>query len=209
MSQETGFVAATVWSFGFGLAEPLSKINAHDQLYVALNNEKGDWYDAKGNESRRLQFVQKSNHNGQDFLLCRSNTQPENTNLFYQEQTINVKKGESIKLSVRLPAVRRFVHKGKTSMRTILDSDKDDYYSGVLERFGMKVLTIAWAAAPESTVVFNKKNSKVVIPVNDVAAHVEIVDAKIFIEAICNGVGRYKTYGCGMINTEKLKGLFQ
>lgn len=207
MSQPTAATAeATVYSFGFGLAEPLAEKNAHDQLYIALNNEKGDWYDAKGSESRRLQFIHKSNGNGQEFLLCRSNAQPHTTNLFYRAESMAVSTGDKVKISVRLPAVRRLAQKGKTSMRSILDSDKDDYYSGILERFGMRVITIAWASAPESTIVFTKKKSKVVIPVNDVAANVEIVDAEKFIDAFCTGVGRYKTYGCGMINTEKTKG---
>ena len=191
--------STTVYSFAFGLSQPLSKRNAHDQLYTALMAEKGDWYKPR-DEARCIQFVQKVNDTGQAFLICRSNTQPTNTNLFFKENVISVATGETIKVDVRLPAMRRLVQQSKTRMKPILDGDKESYYGAILERFGMRVNAVGWASVPASTIFFTKKSRKVTIPVDDVTAQIEVIDAELFIQAFRSGVGRYKTYGCGMIH---------
>lgn len=189
---------ALVYSFGLCMKKPLTEKNAHDQLYDAFKPLRDDWYQAQGDENRRIQFIQKD-----DALLCRSSVEPKG--LPFKQNEIEITDGEKIKIVVRLPAMRRLKKNEITRSVPIKQEDKDDYYSAILNRNGMEVDVIDWEERRENTVFFTNKKKKVTIPVDDVVAIVTITDAEDFIKSMQQGVGRYKTYGCGMIEILKTK----
>lgn len=190
---------ALVYSFGLCMEKPLVEKNAHDQLYDAFKPLKDDWYQAKGNENRRIQFIQKD-----DVLLCRSSVEPRG--IAFNEKEIKVTDGDKLKIVVRLPAMRRLKKNDVTRSVPIKSEDKDDYYSGILNRNGMEVIAVDWEEKRENTVFFTNKKAKVTVPVDDVFAIITVTDADAFIESMQQGVGRYKTYGCGMIEILRVKG---
>lgn len=190
--------SAVMYSFALIMPKPLTERNAHNQLYDMLKPLKSDWYQARDNETRRILFVQ--HHNA---LLCKSSVMPEG--VAFKEEVNEVTTGDRIKISVRLPAMRRFRQKGVTKLIPIEFEDRDDYYSGILSRSGADVDSIEWLPNPDSTIFFKSGSTMVTIPVDDVSAWVSVKDAELFAEAIVRGVGRYKTYGCGMISIIKKK----
>lgn len=189
----------TVYTFGLCMKHPLSEKNAHDQLYDEFKHLKDDWYQAQGDESRRIQFIQKDNA-----LLCQSSVEPKG--LAFNKKEIKVTIGDRVKIRVRLPALRRLKKDNVTRMIPIKSEDKDDYYSSILERKGVEVYAIDWEEKRENTIFFTNNKRKVAIPVDDVDAIVLVTDLDAFINSIQQGVGRYKTYGCGMIEVVKNQG---
>ena len=123
----------------------------------------------------------------------------------FKEEVNEVATGDRIKISVRLPAMRRFRQKGVTKLIPIEFEDRDDYYSGILSRSGAEVDSIEWLPNPDSTIFFKSGSTMVTIPVDDVSAWVSVKDAELFAEVIVRGVGRYKTYGCGMKISKSLR----
>ena len=194
----TATKSAVMYSFALIMPKPLTERNAHNQLYDMLKTLKSDWYQAKDDENRRILFVQHSNA-----LLCRSSNKPQG--VAFKKEVKEVTTGDRIKISVRLPAMRRFRQKGITRLIPIELEDRDDYYSGILSRNGVEVDSIEWLPNPDSTIFFKSGKTMVTVPVDDVSAWVSVKDAEMFVEAILRGVGRYKTYGCGMISIIKKK----
>lgn len=188
-----------VYLFGLHLSKSLADANAHDQLYEAFKPLKDDWYQATDDESRRIQFIQKENA-----LVCRSSVEPRG--LEFLAEHVEVSNGDQIKVNIRLPAMRRLKRNNVTRTIPIKKEDKVEYYSGILNRNGISVDKLEWVGRPANTVFFTQKKAKVAIPVDDVSAVITITDAAAFINAMQCGVGRYKTYGCGMIVIVKDEG---
>lgn len=181
--------------FALGLSEDIKEKNAHQQLYAALKNLDGDWYEPQGTEPRRIQFVQLGSH-----LACRSTVKPEGVSSITIE--ISAKAEQVCDIKVRLPTLRRERDENSKVKGCIAIEKKDKvgFYSNILNRNGMETLDLVWEAAIDETIFFSKNKVTVAVPVDDIQATVKIKDVFKFIDAILHGVGRYKTYGCGMIS---------
>ncbi|WP_339343535.1 type I-E CRISPR-associated protein Cas6/Cse3/CasE [uncultured Psychrobacter sp.] len=190
---------ATTHSFAITLTEPLDKKNIHDQLYEALAKTDGDWYQPAENETRRIQFVKKS-----EFLVCRSTHKP--TSAISLEKSIEVSNGDHLRLEVRLPGSKRTLEgdpRGKGKTVPLLPDEKTPFFTDLLSKNGMGVLSLTHKYSPGNDIAF-KSSVNVVIDTCDVTAMIEVTDAEKFMNAYLYGVGRYKTYGCGMLNVTKL-----
>jgi len=194
--------SVTTYSFALALTEPVDKKNTHDQLYDGLAKIGGEWYQPAAGEQRRIQYVKKA-----DFLICRSTHQP--TAAIYLEESIEVSNGDYLKIELRLPASSRTPPghpRGKNKIEPLKDADKVPYFSQVLSKHGMGVLSMTQKPAVGNSIYFNANGHKVLIKTCDVVATIKVTDIDAFINAYKNGVGRYKTYGCGMLNITKIEG---
>lgn len=190
---------AITHSFAITLTEPLDKKNIHDQLYEALAQTGGDWYQPAVDEKRRIQFVKKS-----EFLVCRSTHKP--AAAISLEKSIEVSNGDHLRLEVRLPTIKRTLDgdpRGKGKTVPLSQEEKAPFFTNLLTKNGMGVLSLTHKYSPGNDVSF-KSSVKVVIDTCDVTAMIEITDAEKFMDAYLYGIGRYRTYGCGMLNVTKL-----
>lgn len=197
MSLDSQNKASTeVYTFGVHLTESIRKKNTHDQLYKALEKLGDDWYQPEQGEQRRIQFLQANNT-----LICRSNKQP--VGIEYKKTQFCVSDGDTLKLKVRLPALyREKITEKKSKTRLLGDDEKEAIYTSILERIGVTCDLLVWVNNPAVTVEFKKGGNKVILPLDEVVAVVEVVDSEKFIYAINNGIGRFKTYGCGMVRIQ-------
>lgn len=194
--------SATTYSFALALTEPLDKKNTHDQLYDALAQVGGDWYQPAVGEPRRVQYAKKAG-----FLICRSTHKP--TAAIALEETIEVSNGDILNVELRLPASSRTPPghpRGKNKMEPLKEEDKIPYFSQLLSKHGMGVLSMTQKHSFDNNIQFKGASARVVIHTCDVVATVKVMDVEAFINAYQLGVGRYKTYGCGMLNITKIEG---
>lgn len=193
--------STTTYSFALALTEPLDKKNTHDQLYEALAKVGGDWYQPAANEQRRIQYVKKA-----DFLICRSTHKP--TAAIALEETTEVSNGDFLNVEVRLPASSRTPPghpRGKNKIEPLKEEDKIPYFSSLFAKHGMGVLSMTQKPSFGNNIQFKGKGAQVVVRTCDVVATVKVTDVDAFINAYQLGLGRYKTYGCGMLNITKVE----
>ncbi len=186
-------IKAQFYLFAMRLTEELNKKNAHDQLYSSLKSLGSEWYQPAKDEDRRIQFVQIGS-----LLACRSTVKPEGVDFALIE--VKASAGDSLDIKVRLPMMHRYRDENGAKYMPIKKEDKVKLYTELLERNGMKVESLAWRGAFDETIYFTKKKNKVAIPVDDIKALVRIEDADKFSHSLLHGIGRCKTYGCGMIS---------
>lgn len=187
------FAGIKFYLFALRMKENIKEQNAHKQLYAALKDLDNDWYQPTDSEDRRIQFVQQG-----EMLICRSTVEPVGVQSIMIEQTVTV--GETLDIRVRLPMMRRHRNEKGTRFIPIKKEDKTEFYTALLNRNGMEVKNLKWYGALDNTVFFIKNKHTVAIPVDDIKATVTITDAKAFASSLLYGIGRCKTYGCGMIS---------
>lgn len=195
-------VVAKSYMFAITLSEPIREKNTHDQLYEALLATPGNWYQAQPNEPRCIQFIRKGN-----FLICRSTRKPPSD--IALEETLEVSGSDYMQIDVRLPKSRRTDRdhpRGKGKSIPLHDHELADYFKALLSRHGMGVLSLDIKPAHDHNIFFTVNKAVVDIQTCDVRATVKITNAADFESAYLYGIGRYKTYGCGMIQANKIEG---
>lgn len=194
-------VTSKTYTFAITLTQAVESRNVHDQLYDALLATDGSWYQSENNEPRCIQFVRKG-----DFLICRSIRNPPDG--IALEEVLEVSNNDYMQIEVRLPKSRR-THaehpRGKGKSVPLHHHETTTYFKDLLSRHGMGVLNIDVKPAYNHNVFFKANGATVDIQTCNVTATVKITDAKAFESAYLYGVGRYKTYGCGMIQPKLIK----
>lgn len=173
------------------IAIPQQGNTAHMQLFTKLKADKQDWSSREGN--RLVQFVVI---NG--IIIARVNQMP--IEIPSVEYKIEVKNKQKVKLVIRW---MRNNNKRKPPYTVTPQSDEKimQSVSESLQQNGVNVESIDVVdVTPE---IMFAKNKYIKLPAVDVGVIGEIQDVNKFAQAWYRGLGRYKTYGFGMIR-EKL-----
>lgn len=196
--------------------------NLHDLIYQTLEatvfkQDGKRWFDTIKDQQRLILYWDAKTSRA----VIRSATKPPE-HLGFKTTTHQINKGEVIRLQVRLACQKNtsgqpgknFLQRIGMSKEEFLASDprgkgkyklnaaeKKNYVTNVLKNAGLAVDKLHLSPNYSTAVRSIKFNVQTV----DVTAICTIEDVKRFADALKFGIGRYKTYGFGLIRFQKIE----
>lgn len=111
------------------------------------------------------------------------------------------KDGETVWLKTSLCPLRRRTDDNGHHYEHLISTREERlvYVKELLERNGFAPANIEEVARSCVTMQRKKENTSWLNSVSDYAVKGRITDSKLFLDAVKNGVGRYRSFGCGML----------
>lgn len=177
-------------------ALPVRGKSAHHQLFTALKRDGQDW--SESSHVRKVQFTVTHGH-----IVARMNQQP--SSIPCKPVSLAVNSGDTFQIQVRIAGQmpsRTFQGGRKEKARDYTPEEMDTHVRKMLERLG-EVSDFSLIPG-DSTPIHKGTRILTTVTAWELSAKIVIADESAFAAAWSQGLGRFKTYGFGMIREKKL-----
>lgn len=177
------------------------KKSAHQVLFKNLNSLDNDtqWL-SKSCEQRIVQFVAFP-----DMVIARLNKEPNHIVCQKLEKTFTI--GQEIELTVKLcGSLERKKKKGQDGVtvlegKILNDEERHEFTKQILSRAGLEIIGLV--IQETDNIKFFKNKRVVQIKTFEAYAKCKIVNLESFSTAWNLGVGKRRTWGCGMLRVKE------
>jgi hypothetical protein len=189
------------WLVRFGIDSDNQHKSAHEILFKNLNSldDKTKWL-SNSSDQRVVQFVAYPEH-----VIARLNKEPRHVICLKVQKTFST--DQEIELAVKLCGSLEKKKKiigtevKVSNGRILTDDEKLEFAENILIKSGLNVLGLA--IQDSENIKFVKNKRIVQIKTFEVHAKCKIIDLDKFVEAWNIGIGKRRTWGCGMLRVRE------